>query len=381
MVKEMVESRKESEQLSAVKVVDADAHVEESTATWEFLDPDFYAQRPLPILIEDKNTRYGRLNAMWLIEGQVHPKTAGPGYHIFITPPISEWAKSKSVSIGAQTLTDVPARLADMDRLGIELQVVFPTAFLVPLCDDLKLEKALCQSYNRFMADACKKSGGRIFFAAVMPQRDMKDAVEVVQEAKKLGAVAAMTLGLNWDKTLSDPNFFPLYEELSRLELPLVVHFGWGSPSFNHIANDLENTLITASFPVLMGFYSMMASGIYEQFPRLRVAFFEVGGGWLPWMMEQLERRYRSHTLPKLKRSPAELLQMGNIYLSVEPDENLEPLLKHISEEQLVTASDYPHEDPSSEEDMVGEWMGRMELPEATRKKILSTNALRLYNL
>ena len=46
-------------------------------------------------------------------------------------------------------MSDVPARLADMDRLGIHYQVVFPTLFLVTVADDIQVERALCQSYNR----------------------------------------------------------------------------------------------------------------------------------------------------------------------------------------------------------------------------------------
>ena len=38
-----------------------------------------------------------------------------------------------------------------MDRLGIEIQVIYPTLFLVYLTDDAELEIALCKAYNRWM--------------------------------------------------------------------------------------------------------------------------------------------------------------------------------------------------------------------------------------
>jgi hypothetical protein len=54
-------------------------------------------------------------------------------------------------------LTDVEARLADMDRGGIAAQVVYPTLFLIYLTDDADLDVALSRAYNRFMAQACAK--------------------------------------------------------------------------------------------------------------------------------------------------------------------------------------------------------------------------------
>jgi hypothetical protein len=55
------------------------------------------------------------------------------------------------VTIGCRELTDVEARLADMDRLGIETQVIYPTLFLIYLTDDVNLEIALRKAYNRWL--------------------------------------------------------------------------------------------------------------------------------------------------------------------------------------------------------------------------------------
>lgn len=64
-------------------------------------------------------TVYGRNNAFWLIDGKTFPKLTGRGIHTFGTLPICEFALSKTISIGSQMLTDVPARLADMEMIGI----------------------------------------------------------------------------------------------------------------------------------------------------------------------------------------------------------------------------------------------------------------------
>jgi len=325
---------------------------------------------------------YSHFNAVWLIDGKVFPKLAGRGWTIYGTPPLSLGARSKPFPIGAQDMTDLPARLADMDRLGIHYQVVFPTVFLTPLSEDPRLERALCESYNRFMAAACRDSGGRIRFAAAIPLRDMPDAIAVAEEAKALGAVAVMVPGLMLDNPLSDEQFYPLYEALSRLKLPLGVHVGWGSPSLTSIFSDLHNSTFSGLvMPVLMAFWSLMVGGVYERFPDLRVAFLEAGCEWLPFLVTQLERRYDRFGLP-LSRRPTEYLRGGQIYLSCEPEENLAPVLQYLGEDYIVLASDYGHADASVEEDMIGALAEHQpQFTPATREKVLSTNALRLYDL
>jgi predicted TIM-barrel fold metal-dependent hydrolase len=364
-----------------MKVVDADAHVEENEAIWEYLDPEFRAQRPVPLKLPEGLAGYGRFNAVWLIEGQVHPKLSGRGWHIMSTPLTSVNAQAKPMSVGAQDMTDVPARLADMDRFGIHYQVVYPTLFLTTLADDTRLERALCQAYNRFMGQACEPSGGRIRFAAVLPLRNMDDAVQVAREAKELGAVSTMVPGVVWDTPLSDPSYYPLYEELSRLQLPLGIHVAWGSPTLSSLVSDFANNFLSFMVPVQAGFYSLMMGGIYERFPDLKVAFLEAGCEWLPYVINQLDRSY-ALVRGALRRKPSEYLRQGNIYVSCESEEDVPYVLQYISEDQMLIASDYPHFDPSSEADMVRNLESHQtRLSPEVRAKILSANPIRLYNL
>ena len=362
-----------------MKIIDADAHVEECAETWTFLDQEFFVQRPLPIRI-DTDTPYGRNNAFWLIEGKVFPKLAGRGIHTFATPPISEYAKSKPVPVGAQTLTDIERRLADLDRLRIDCQIVYPTLFLVSLTDDVELEAALCRSYNSWMGDVCARSNNRIKFAAVVPLRDVTESAREMRRARGLGAVAVMTLGLVWDKELGHRSFFPFYEEACRLDLPVSVHFGWGAPGLTNIFQSLGSSVFSAGqLPVIMGFHSLVTSGVMEEFPSLRVALLEVGAEWLPFALHQLERARPKFV--NFKKDPRDYFREGHCYIAVEADEDVNNLVSWLGEDQLILASDYPHGDPSHEEDMVGKMESRTDLSSRLREKILSHNPARLYRL
>ena len=130
----------------------------------------------------------------------------------------------------------------------------------------------------------------------------------------------------------------------------------------------------------MMGFYSMISQGVLDEFPSLRLCFLEAGSEWLPYAIRQLERSWRDRRLP-CKKNPREYLEAGNVFISIEADEDVGYLLNLIGEDQLIIASDYPHEDPSRAENMVGELHSRTDLDPKLRQKILSHNAARLYAL
>jgi len=260
--------------------------------------------------------------------------------------------------------------------------VVFPTLFLAHLAHDAGLDRALCQSYNRFMSQACGKSGSRIHFAAVLPWHSVEEAIHTVREGKELGAVAAMVPALLGDDTLEKEKFFPLYEELSRLKLPLAIHVAWGSPTLNHLFDDFTHGGFSSFIlPTQMAFWGLMIGGIYDRFPDMKVAFLEAGSEWLPFLVNQLDRHYERGT-KNLKKRPSDCLKRGNVYIACEAEEDLVYLLKFLPEDRWVLASDYGHGDTSSEEDMVGALKKHHSgLTTAQREKILSSNAMRLYGL
>src|SRR5207302_1589382 len=76
----------------------------------------------------------------WLVDGQLVPRAIRDDAH---HPPQN-----------ARELHDVPLRLQDMDRLGVDIQVLFPTFFIrYGNFSNPTAELALVQAYNRWLAD------------------------------------------------------------------------------------------------------------------------------------------------------------------------------------------------------------------------------------
>jgi aminocarboxymuconate-semialdehyde decarboxylase len=357
-----------------MKVIDADAHVEESVAMFSRLEEEFYPRRPLALGL-DSDTAYGSLNAVWLIDGVAYPKVVGRGATIFLTPTLMDGAIRKPVSVGAQEMTDIETRLKDLDAAGIDQQVVYPTLFLATTSEDVKLEAALVRAYNTFMADACARSGGRLRFAAIVPIRDIDESIRELRRARRLGAISVMLLGMAWDKSVGDRCLWPFYEEAASLDTPVSLHVGWGCPAITEVFDMAEAPFCSEVLPVVMGARSVLASGVLDAIPNLRFALLEAGSLWVLWVIQQIRRGRAS------AKDAAAYFREGRVYVSCEADEDINYVANQLGEDCLLVASDYPHSDFTREEMLQDAIMARDDLPARLKEKLLSSNPQKLYGL
>ena len=174
--------------------IDADAHVLETEQTWESMDGAEHKYRPRIVEATGGESK----DEYWLVDGTLRLKSGNVGRN---TPQAS------------REMRDVPARLKHMDELGVSIQVLYPTLFLIPLTPRPEVELALSRSYNRWLADIWKQGKERLRWAAVVPLMTMDQAIAEARFAKENGACGIFMRGTEGDLLLSDPYFFPLYEE------------------------------------------------------------------------------------------------------------------------------------------------------------------------
>ena len=141
-------------------MIDADTHVDESEATWKKLEGTPYAKY-IPVTItmppdEAKRAGYNPTNSRcWVVEGRLQNRAIRDEVN---HPPRV-----------LRELEDVPGRLAHMDKMGVAVQVIFPTFFIRYNTSNAEAEWALTTTYNRWLAEKCAQTNGRLRWAAVLP--------------------------------------------------------------------------------------------------------------------------------------------------------------------------------------------------------------------
>lgn len=370
--------------------VDADGHVEECLETFDdkYLDPKFRGQRPRVVGVDGM--------AYWMIDEQLFPRRVGRGCNNLGTPltingELAKHSVGKVDSVGSQELTNIGERLAIMDEEEIAVQVVYTTLFLAyPLTDNVPLATALCDSYNRWLGD--RLSGNdRIKWAAVVNLDDVDGAVRSVNEAAELGAVSVMVLGTAGDRLLDDDALVPFYEAVEGNNLALGVHVGWSCPSVNNLYSHIyPSGVIAFHMPVLMACTSLIAGGILDRFPAMRVVFLEAGCMWVPFMLDRLKHRYENQgelllkfipeCVPKQALPAMDYVEKGNLFFSAEIEDSLLPqVMDLVGQEQIVMGTDMPHGD--RERFAARLLRERTDISDAAKDAILDSNPRRLYAL
>lgn len=366
-------------------VIDADGHVIETEEIFQrYLAAEYQHLRPRLILDED-----GR--GGWLIDSQLVPKPRGKG--AFLPEELGKiWCPATTEEIdqatfGSQTLSDIPSRLRDLDREGIDVQVLYPSLLLcVSGLENGQLVTAVCHAYNRWLAEVCQHKPDRLKGMAVVTLQDLEGAIREIRHAKELGLVGVLVSGIVGNRRLGAPEFLPFFAEAERLDMPIAVHIGPNCPPLFELSDNHFQNLTSNLMQVMHGFISVLVDGVVERFPRLRVAFMETGCSWLWYWIERMEEYYESRLGEAmglrriLPRKPSSYLKDGNLYIACEVEEALLPqVVQRCGEDLILFASDYPH--PERHPHAARYLQERQDLTASAKRKILGENAARFYRL
>ena len=347
--------------------IDADAHVDETEETWEYMDSA--ELRYKPVLLDPPGWGYlvkdSRPHPLWLIAGNVRLKRYRDDELTGTTQATRE-------------LVDVDARIKQMDELGIDVQVLYPTMFLHAVTTQAEVEWAIHGAYNRWLADKTARAGGRLRWAYLPSVLNVAKSAAELEWAREHGACAVMKKGVEYNRAADDPYFFPLYAEAERLDLPICFHQGSGTLQSN--AGDGASM---QRLSVVSAFSSLTEGKVSEAFPRLRFGFIEAGASWIPYVIKELGMRGKSARAPYDFKT--ELLQHHNFFVTCDTEDDIPFLLdRYGGEDYLMIGTDYSHQDSSAElraHEAVMQMGGQGTISAAAAEKIATTNARRLYGL
>src|SRR5260370_19458145 len=117
--------------------------------------------------------------------------------------------------------------LADNDREGIDLQIIYPTGGLfLSRVREPDYAVALCQTYNDWLYDWCSADKKRLKGVALVPLHvDVRAAVDEAERAmSRLGTVGVMVNTYDRSRKVAHRDFWPFYQECARQGGPVPVH-------------------------------------------------------------------------------------------------------------------------------------------------------------
>ena len=336
------------------RTIDSDAHVIETPFTWEFMAESERMHAPFSVTRED-GPEY------WVVDNRLHPKNNNVG---------------ANTSADQREMRDLDARLKHMDELEVDVQVLYPTLMLRPYTHSWPTELAMCKSYNRWLAEVWKKGRGRLRWVAMLPLLSPDALGDELRFARDNGACGVFMRGVEYEKRLSDPGLFPLYDLASELDLAVCVHAGTNSSAI-HDLYEGETGFSRFKLPVVGTFHSLLMEGTPALFPKLRWGFVEVSAQWVPYALNDLRLRFRKLGRPV----PENVMAENRMYVACQTTDDLPVVLRDTGEDNLVIGTDYGHNDTSSQIEALRLLRSEGSVPARVIDKILGDNARALYGL
>ncbi len=278
---------------------------------------------------------------------------------------------------------DAAAWLDFLDRTRLAGTIVYPTTALgFGFCRDPEWAAALAGAYNRFVAERYGKADGRIQAVGLLPLLDPEAAATELRRAvTELGLVGGLLPAAGLRRPYGDRAFDPLFEAAQELDVPLAVHGASRKDLGIDFIDDPDAAFVLAHpYSVMTQFTSMIFERVWDRFPRLKVAFLEAGCGWVPYLIERIDRRTEDRTG---RRLATEQVRGSPIYFHAELEErDVLPLaLSVVGEDRFVYASDFPHESEATVRRALEGFLGRRDVSDSAKRKILHDNVLALYGL
>jgi predicted TIM-barrel fold metal-dependent hydrolase len=273
---------------------------------------------------------------------------------------------------------------------AIERAAVYPTyGLMIQGVTEREPALALCRVVNDWLADYCRAAPDRLLGIGTLPMVDPADAA--LAEARR--CIEQLGMRGVWRRPeffagiarLHDPGHEALFAHLAEAGVPLAIHPGLNGvvpAAFYEERFEADYAAMHAAhFPVeqLMSLTEVIAFGILERHPGLRMAFLESGATWALAHLHRLDEHAEKFGFARanLRLRPSEYFRRQCFVAVEEAEPGLDSLLRAYPE-SVVFASDYPHGDctfPGSPKAL----LETPELDSGARRSILRGNAERLY--
>ena len=283
---------------------------------------------------------------------------------------------------GSPFMTPVPnmfdweARIKNMNLARVDIAVVSLSCPNVYWGGEAISSKA-AKIMNDSFADGQRAYPDRIRWLASLPWQYPKAAVAELRRALKKGAVGVMVLANVIGKHLTDPLFEPIWKEIDKHDLPVLIHPSAPPGSSELGMHEFQLTApIGFTFDTSLAVSRMMLDGFFDRFQNVKIIASH-GGGALPFLIGRLDICWDNipATRAKTVEPPRNLIRRVYCDSVVFRQDALEMAVSVFGSDNVLYGSDYPH----TIGDMAG-CLSRVDaLRDGVRERVRSRNAQRIF--
>lgn len=262
--------------------------------------------------------------------------------------------EGRSVGQRAPGANDMALRLDDLNDEGIWAELVYPSIGIwTSSIHDPKLMAAGSAAINDWAIEYQNHSA-RYVCTATIPLLTVETAVAEITRVADLG-YKAVYFPVAPPSDMDDWHYDvwePVWSALAETGLVIGYHIG----TEPHDASGFHGAYFRGPGGALLNYMEttyggqravskMIASGVFDRYPDLKVIVSEGGATWGPFVADRLDEAYRQHgslVRPRLERLPSEYLY-ENVYASFQHDRSAVAAASAMGWQNVCWGSDYPH--------------------------------------
>ena len=277
-----------------------------------------------------------------------------------------------------RSLVDLEARLEEMERHGVELQVLSLAGLFGIDCLPAAESLPLVQSFNDGAAQACRRHPGRFAALAALPLADVALAGQELERAHALGLRGAIVPADGLRTRTEAERFRPLFEAGDRLHSHFFVHPGPVAPQasrdLRQVTGDSawqRRIVLQTQATLSEAVFTLCLSDYLAPYPRLTVQVANLGGS-IPFLFERMEAVRRDRGQPD--EAPPENLARCYVDTASFGPRGIEAAVACCGSDRVVLGSD----SPIFRTPRMLEALGAARLDAPTRDLVAGLNARRM---
>ncbi len=275
---------------------------------------------------------------------------------------------------------DPAVRLAEMDKLGVNVQVLSTVPVMFSYWAKPEHALDLSRFLNDHVASVVASYPKRFVGLGTLPMQDPELAVRELERCVRDLKLAGVQIGShikNWN--LSDEELFPVFEAAAELGAAIFVH-PWDMMGQDRMPKYWLPWLVGMPAEVSLAICSMVFGGVFEKLPKLRVAFAH-GGGAYCMTLGRVEHGFLSRPdLCAVDNSVNPRDYCGRFFVDslVHDPGALKYVIDVLGENSIALGSDYPFPLGEAHPGSMIESMN--DLSDQTKDRLLSGSALAWLN-
>jgi aminocarboxymuconate-semialdehyde decarboxylase len=274
---------------------------------------------------------------------------------------------------------DPEVRLREMDRDGVDVQVMSATPVLFAYERPVEQARDCAQLFNDAALELCGRGQGRLKSLCQVPLQDIDAACRELSRCMRAGHLGVQIGNHVGSKNLDDPGILTFLHHCADEGAAVLVH-PWDMLGAERMPKYMMPWTVGMPAETQLSVVALILSGAFDRLPNsLRICFAH-GGGSFAFLLGRMENAWHHHPVARgeCQQPPSHYLNRFYTDSAVFDQRALQFLVETMGADQVMLGSDYPF--PLGEE-RVGALIRESSLPADARTKLLGGNAIRFLGL